>query len=164
MTPSVVEALRPRRARALLSVADVVPEALRAVPGLELGAMGAGVETAQVVLAVLPWRWAPVAVTLSAPDGAVGIRDDPACVTVLRACCAMPEDGVATIVVGLGFLARRGGATVGANLARFGVHLTGVDALPTRLFLPASAPGRLLLTLRRRPPPCRDARGSRRSW
>lgn len=151
MTPSVIEALRPRRARALLSDADVEPEALRAVPGLELGVMGAGAETAQVVLAVLPWRWAPVAVTLSAPDGAVVIRDDPACVTVLQACCAMPEDGVAIIVVGLGFLARRGGATVGANLSRFGIHLTGVVALPKGVFLPASAPGRVMLTLRHRP-------------
>lgn len=151
MSSSVVDALRPRCARALLSDGDLVPDALRAVPGLELGAMGSDVETAQVVLAVLPWRWAPSAVTLPAPNGAVVIRDDPACVTILRACCEMPEDGVAAIVAGLGFLARRGGATVGANLARFGLQVTGVEPLPKGLFHPRSAPGRLLLTLRRRP-------------
>lgn len=147
MLPRAIDVLRPRRAQALSGS----PAALPAVPGLRTGTMEDQPEPAQVVLGVPPWRWAPTRVTLSGPVGPVPLCDDPAHITFLRACVAMPQDGVAAAIVGLGFLARRGGATVAANLGRFGVRITRVLELDRGLFRPASGPGRVLLVLRPQP-------------
>jgi hypothetical protein len=152
MLPRAVTALQSRRAQALFSSPDAVPAALFSVVGLRIGAMEDEPEPAQVVLGVPPWRWAPSPVTLSTRNGPVQLCDDPAHVTLLRACVAMPQDGVAAAVVGLGFLARRGGATVAANFGRFGIRITRVLPLERGLFRPASGPGRVLLVLRRQPP------------
>lgn len=149
MLPRALEVLQPRRAQALVSSPDDVPAARLSFAGLRLGTVEDEPEPAQVVLGVPPWRWAPTPVTLSTRDGPVQLCDDPAHVTLLRACVAMPQDGVAAAIVGLGFLARRGGATVAANFSRFGIGITRVLALERGLFRPASGPGRVLLVLRR---------------
>jgi hypothetical protein len=152
MLPRVLGPLRPRHARALVSSPDAVPDGWSSIPGLRVGPMEDEPEPAQVVLGVPPWRWAPSRVTLPTGNGPVELCDDPAHVTLLRACVAMPQDGLAVAVVGLGFLARRGGATVAANLGRFGIGITRVLALDRGLFRPASGPGRVLVVLRRQPP------------
>lgn len=149
MLPRALGVLQPRRAQALVSSPDDVPAARLSFAGLRLGTVEDEPEPAQVVLGVPPWRWAPTPVTLSTRDGPVQLCDDPAHVTLLRACVAMPQDGVAAAIVGLGFLARRGGATVAANFSRFGIGITRVLALERGLFRPASGPGRVLLVLRR---------------
>ncbi len=153
MLPRVLGVLRPGRAQALVSSPEAVPAELASVAGLRLGVMQDDPEPAQVVLGVPPWRWAPSPVTLSTRDGPVQLCDDPAHVALLRACLAMPQDGLAVTIVGLGFLARRGGATVAANLGRLGVQVTRVVALDRGLFRPASGPGRVLVALRREPSP-----------
>ena len=151
MLPRAVEVLRPRRARALFSSPGAVPTVVPSVPSLRIGAMEDHPEPAQVVLGVPPWRWAPSWVTLSTGSGQIPLCDDPAHVMLLRACAAMPPAGVAAAIVGLGFLARRGGATVAANLWRFGICITRVVELDRGLFRPASGPGRVLLVLRPQP-------------
>jgi hypothetical protein len=153
MLPRVIGLLHPRRAQAMVSSPGAVPAALLSVASLRLGFMEDQPEPAQVVLGVPPWRWAPSTVTLSIRGGPVQLCDDPAYVTFLRAYRAMPQDGIAAAVVGLGFLARRGGATVAANIGRFGIRITRVVALDRGLFRPASGPGRVLLVLRREPSP-----------
>lgn len=152
MLPRALRVLQPRHARALVSSKEAAPAGEHPAVGLRLGAMVDDPEPAQVVLGVPPWRWAPSPVTLSTPAGPVELCDDPALVTLLRACAAMPPDGIAVAIVGLGFIARRGTTTVAANLGRFGVRITRVLALDRGLFLPASGPGRVLLVLRRQSP------------
>jgi hypothetical protein len=147
MLPRAMDVLRPRRAQALFSS----PAALPSDPRLRIGVMEDHPEPAQVVLGLPPWRWAPTPATLSGPGGEVRLCDDPAHVALLRACAAMPQGGVAAAIVGLGFLARRGGATVAANLCRFGIRISRVVQLDRGLFRPASAPGRVLLVLRSQP-------------
>jgi hypothetical protein len=149
MLPRALAILRPRCASALVSSEQAIPAVEPPVASLRFGAMADEPEPAQVVLGVPPWRWAPSPVTLSTRAGPVELCDDPAHVALLRACGAMPQDGVAAAIVGLGFVARRGGATVGANLGRFGIRITRVLALDRGLFRPASGPGRVLLVLRR---------------
>lgn len=150
MLPRAMEALGPGRARALFTGPEG-PAVWPSVAGLRIGAMEDPPEPAQVVLGVPPWRWAPRPVTVSSPHGPVPLCDDPAHITFLHACVAMPQDGVAAAIVGLGFLARRGGSTVAANLGRFGIRITRVLALDPGLFRPASGPGRVLLVLRPQP-------------
>lgn len=161
MLPRALEVLRPRRAQALISVPDAVPAEWSCVAGLRLGVMEDEPEPAQVVIGVPPWRWAPSPVTLCTGAGPVQLCDDPAHVALLRACLAMPPDGLAVPIVGLGFLARRGGATVAANLGRFGIGVTRAVALDPGLFRPASGPGRVLLVLRRQSPAGGPPRGGR---
>jgi hypothetical protein len=157
MLPRALGILQPRRARALVSSPDTVPAALFPTPGLQLGAMEDEPEPAQAVLGVPPWRWAPSRVTLAGRSGPVELCDDPAHVTLLRACVALPRDGVAAVVVGLGFLARRGSGTVAANCERFGIRITRALALDRSLFRPASGPGRVLVVLRRSSPAVRPS-------
>jgi hypothetical protein len=148
MLPRAMEALQPRRAQALFSSASAVPAAQPSVPNMCIGTIENQPEPAQVVLGVPPWRWAPSPVTLSSCDGPVPLCDDPANITLLRACVTMPASGIAIAIVGLGFLGRRGGATVAANLWRFGVHITRVVELDRGLCRPASGAGRVLVVLR----------------
>ncbi len=152
MLPRALGVLKPRRAQALADRMDAESAGGSSVPGLRLGSMEDEPEPAQVVLGVPPWRWAPSPVTLPTPDGPVQLCDDLAHIALLRACVAMPQDGLAAPIVGLGFLARRGGATVSANLWRFGIGITRIVALDRGLFRPASGPGRLLVVLRRQSP------------
>jgi hypothetical protein len=151
MLPRALATLQPRRARALVSTPGALASAPLPTADLHVGVMADEPEPAQVVLGVLPWRWAPSRVTLASGDGPVPLCDDAASVALLRACAAMPEDGVAAVVVGLGFLARRAGASVAENLGLFGVRITRAVALDRGLFRPASEQGRVLLVLRRRP-------------
>ncbi len=158
MLPRAMEALQPRRAQALFSSPSAVPAAPPSVPNLRIGTIDNQPEPAQVVLGVPPWRWAPSSVTLSTCGGPVPLCDDPANVTLLRACVTMPESGIATAIVGLGFLGRRGDATVAANLWRFGIRITRLVELDRGLFRPTSGPGRVLVVLRPESSPAVRAR------
>jgi hypothetical protein len=152
LLPRALGILQPRRALALVSSEQAVTAGEPPVADLRLGVMTEEPEPAQVVLGVPPWRWAPRQLTLATRAGPIELCDDPAHVTLLRACVAMPQDGVALAIVGLGFLARRGSATVAANLGRFGVRITRARVLDRGLFRPASGTGRVMIVLRRQEP------------
>jgi hypothetical protein len=163
MLLGAARALRANRALALVTPGSAVPDALHTAPDVEVRTMPAdpaelptadGDEGFDVTLGAVPWRWAPAPTRLRAPGGrSVELCDDPANVAMLQACTTMPEHGIGLFVLGLGTLARRGPASVAANLPRFGVHVWNVVPLPPRMFVPASRPGRVLLALHRRPAP-----------
>lgn len=116
-------------------------------PGITRGLILDGPVSAPVVVGVLPWRWAPQTAQVQTPDGVVELVDDPAVVTLLQACWLMPRPGVAVVVAGPGFLARRGPHSVAANLQRLGLDLISVRTLDRGAFRPAAGRGRLLLAL-----------------
>jgi hypothetical protein len=164
-------ALGARRALALVSGGCAVPDALRTAPEVHLGRMPDDADldrngvpaSFDVTVGAAPWRWAPARARVDAPGGqSVELWDDPATVAILRACMAMPDHGIGLFVVGLGALARRGPGSVVVNLPRFGVHVWSVDALPARMFVPASSPGRVLVALRRQPVARRRSSGRAR--
>ncbi len=149
MLPRAIELLRPERAVALFSDGDAITARHRSVPGLTVGVMAESFPPAQAVLGILPWRWAPRPVTVRTPDGEVHLNDDPASVTLLHACLAMPPEGVTAAIVGPGFVARRGTGSVAANLKRLGLCTVRAITLDRGLFRPTSGRGRILLLLRR---------------
>lgn len=103
----------------------------------------------EAIIGVLPWRWAAERAELRLAARTVTVVDDPAHIALLRACRAMPVNGVAVVVAGLAFMARPGPATAIAQFDSCGLAVRGVVALPPRMFTPRAATGRLLITIRR---------------
>ena len=155
MLPRALATLGAEQGLALRSAPQAIgPQQLEPVQSeskIRYGLMADGPVPAQVVVGVLPWRWAPQPARVQTPDGDVDLVDDPACVALLRACWLMPRPGVAGVVVGPGFFARRGPDSVAANLSRLGLRVINVHTLDRGAFRPAAARGRLLLVLGHNP-------------
>lgn len=116
-------------------------------PRIAHGCMADGPISASVVVGVLPWRWAPEPACVHTGDEVIDLVDDRASVALLRACWMMPTPGVAAVIVGPGFVARRSPNSVAANLGRLGLRVINAHTLDRGLFRPASGRGRILLVL-----------------
>lgn len=113
------------------------------------GHIEGGLVAADVVMGMLPWRWAARPLMLRTDDVDIELIDDPACAELVRACWLMPSTGVAVVIAGPGFVARRSPHSVAANLPLLGIRLLAARPLDRGAFRPASGRGRIMLVFGR---------------
>ena len=101
-----------------------------------------------LVLGVPPWHWKPAYINRIDDQGdTVQLTDDPANVALIDACRRLAQNGLGCFIVGAGVLMRPGPGAVLANLARFGLHIDGVIALPRGSTSPDLGAGQALLAV-----------------
>ena len=105
-----------------------------------------------VVLGCPPLGWKPSFLTITLDSGPVELRDRLDKLVMLKASMLLESSGVGFFVTSPDFMWQRGGRTVFANLARFGLFVDAALALPSGTFSPVTQIQGLLVVIRREKP------------